>query len=131
MDGGRIGAAISPYFGLAGLATGGALIAYGHIHNPIFYLIMLGGSYSTATRLFGWTESETAPNYYDIGGQAQAGIFGAYATIVGLLLALIQYNNSKRLTPKQLQSGESRESSPSEGLMIYDDYFDSSVYDEN
>ena len=45
MDGGRIGNAISPAIGVAGLVGGGALIYYNTIHNPIFYLIMLGGTW--------------------------------------------------------------------------------------
>ncbi len=47
MDGGRIGNAISPYFGLLGLAAGGTLVSMGAVHNPIFYLIMLGGQRCT------------------------------------------------------------------------------------
>lgn len=53
MDGGRIGSAVSPYFGVAGLATGGGLIYAGMVTNPIFYLIMLSGTWTTGKRLFG------------------------------------------------------------------------------
>ncbi len=53
LDGGRIGAAVSPYFGAAGLVAGGGLIYAGMITNPIFYLIMMSGTYTTGKRLFG------------------------------------------------------------------------------
>jgi Zn-dependent protease len=54
MDGGRVLSAVSPYFGVAGLVGGAGCIYYDLIGNPLFYLIMLGGTYSSVQRVMGW-----------------------------------------------------------------------------
>jgi hypothetical protein len=114
MDGGRIGNAISPYFGVAGLAAGGTLIYMKAIYNPIFYLIMLTGAYSTASRFFGWDkpgEGEEGygegdgkrKDYYNIGGGKQVGLCVGYFGLIGVLLSGMAANAVYKKPPKQLQ----------------------------
>ena len=54
LDGGRVLSPISPYFGVAGLMGGAGCIYFNVIGNPIFYLIMMGGAYSSIQRIMGW-----------------------------------------------------------------------------
>lgn len=104
MDGGRIGGAISPYFGLVGLAGGGALLYAGAVSNPIFYLLMLSGAFSTGSRLF-FTGDNEAHNrdYYRIGAQRQVLILAGYLGLVALLLAGMAQNNQRRKPPRQIE----------------------------
>lgn len=103
LDGGRITNAVSPYFGVAGLAAGGAMIYADIIHNPIFYLIMLGGTYTTGMRVFGYEEKENK-DYYKIPRSEQTSILAGYVGLVMALLYAMKENNKKRKTPKQLQA---------------------------
>ena len=129
LDGGRIGTAISPWFNVAGVAGGGWLIYSGVVTNPIFYLIMMGGCYSTAARMFGWEERENK-NYYRVPGQKQAALLSGYVGLVTFLLYAMGENNRKRKTPRQLQAeldgtvDAGAPHNPSDGL--YDDFFASS-----
>jgi hypothetical protein len=107
LDGGRVLGAISPAFGVLGLGAGAGLVASGSVSNPLFYLIMLGGAYHTVSRFAGWSESELPPHYYDLDRATQTKIFAAYLALVGALLLAMQHNNSRRKSPKQLQT-ESR-----------------------
>ena len=101
LDGGRICSAISPSIGVLGLAGGGALIYYGTISNPIFYLIMMAGTYQTTSRFMGWEEAPE--DYYKISYQNQGTLFGAYLALVAALLLAMKENNSRRKTPSQLR----------------------------
>ncbi len=141
MDGGRIGNAVSPWFGVAGLGLGGALLMHGMVSNPIFYLIMLGGTWSTASRFFGWGEEQEGEgagsdkDYYKIRGQDQAKILAAYGALIAALLLAMRDNNKSRKTPKQLQQQQEEYSSDyhsdlewselkgKQGGAVYDDYF--------
>jgi len=125
LDGGRIGEAISPYFGVAGLLGGGALIYMDAIHNPIFYLIMLSGLYSTTMRFTEWDSSKHSRDYYNIPRGKQLAILGAYMSLIcGLILAMKE-NNKYRKTPKQLRDPDSsdRNINPFQAEALYDDYF--------
>ena len=101
MDGGRICGAISPYIGVVGLSGGGAMIYYGVVSNPIFYLIMMAGTYQTFSRFMGWEEE--SEDYYRISGVDQASLFAAYVALIGGLILAMRENNRSRKTPKQLQ----------------------------
>lgn len=104
MDGGRIGNAISPVASGLGLLGGGALAVQGHIHNPIFYLILLGGAYSFASRAFGWEEhTQRGPHYYKIGPRRQFVLSAAYVGLVVALLAGMAESSRRKKSPKQLQ----------------------------
>ena len=125
MDGGRIGEAINPYFGVAGLVGGGALIYMDAIHNPIFYLIMLSGAYTTTMRITGWDDSKHR-DYYNIPRGKQLTILGAYLSLVCALLLAMKENNKYRKTPKQLRNPNNSDSSPPDPFQreaLYDDYF--------
>lgn len=101
LDGGRIASALSPWINVAGLCGGVGLIYLGVIHNPLFYLIMLAGTYTTAMRFFGSTPID--PSYYQIPGHKKLGIGVAYLALVVTLLLGMAWNNKNRLTPQQLK----------------------------
>jgi Zn-dependent protease len=131
MDGGRITNAVSPYFGVVGVASGGALIYASAVHNPLFYLILLGGTYSTAARIFGW-EEKANKDYYRIPRTQQGGIMIGYLGLVAILLVAMNANNEKRKTPKQLEREKMYGGSEdpwavgrgsNQGDGVYDDYF--------
>ena len=103
MDGGRIASAISPYFGLVGLAGGAGLIYTGAIGNPLFYLIMLGGAYSTTERIMGWDQRALPPGYYNLSRGSQISVFTGYLSVIMALLVAMNINNQKRKTPRQLE----------------------------
>ena len=101
MDGGRICGAISPYFGLVGLGLGGTMAYNGMIHNPIFYLILLGGGYETIMRFY--DPNHAPPNYYRITNGQRAAITGGYFGLVGALFGAMAWNRQYMMTPEQLQ----------------------------
>ncbi len=105
LDGGRIGSAISPWVGVAGLGAGGLMIYANAVHNPIFYLIMLGGTYSSVVRLMGW-EDRPNKDYYRIPPGDQARIFAAYVSLVAALIWAMQENNKRRKTPNQIKAAQ-------------------------
>lgn len=125
LDGGRITSAISPYFGYIGLAGGAGLIYADVISNPLFYLIMMGGTYSTVQRTMGWDSRDLPPRYYDISRGSQATIFASYLAVIAALLAAMKMNNQKRKTPRQLEREKSG------GYITYhDDWANDDVYDD-
>jgi Zn-dependent protease len=135
MDGGRIANAISPSIGVLGLAGGGALIYYGVVHNPIFYLIMLSGVYTTGTRFFGDSDDPNEKNYYKIGGANQAALLSGYLGLIAALIYAMRENDKRRKTPKQLRYEQGlpdhEVSGPwaaEHGDGVYDDFF---ALDEN
>lgn len=132
LDGGRIGAAISPAFGVAGLMMGGFIIYEGLISNPIFYLVMAGGAYSTTSRLMGWDEAQKPNNYYKISYQDQASLFTLYVTLIAGAIYAMRENNKRRKTPKQLEAEQRSPWASSQAPwytddgIVYDDFFESS-----
>jgi len=109
LDGGRIGGALSPYAGVAGLGIGGLLAYSGQIHNPIFYLILLMGGYETFMRFYD-PLAYTPPHYYNITKTQRAAITAGY---FGLIMALIvaMDANSRYRKPPEVLMGEQREKS--------------------
>lgn len=73
------------------------------VSNPLFYLIMMGGTYHTVSQFAGWNESHLPPNYYNLDRMTQGKIFAAYLMLVAGLLFAMKQNNSKRKSPKQIQ----------------------------
>lgn len=102
LDGGRICGAISPYAGVVGLGMAGLMAYEGMIHNPIFYLILLGGGYETFMRFYD-PLGHAPPNYYHITSAQRMAITGGYFGLVGALFAIMAWNQQYMLTPKQLQ----------------------------
>eukprot|EP00596_Hydrurales_sp_CCMP1899_P008739 CAMPEP_0119034218 /NCGR_PEP_ID=MMETSP1177-20130426/1231_1 /TAXON_ID=2985 /ORGANISM="Ochromonas sp, Strain CCMP1899" /LENGTH=350 /DNA_ID=CAMNT_0006991507 /DNA_START=222 /DNA_END=1274 /DNA_ORIENTATION=- len=139
LDGGRIGSAIHPYMNSIGLVGGGALIYYNSIHNPIFYLIMLSGTYTTVSRIFGWDEEEGSKDYYKIGTDKQGGLFGAYIALIASLVLAMKENDKHRKTPRQLQheqdygdgGGQWKEDTFGNKDGVYDDFFPTLDDNEN
>lgn len=101
LDGGRIGGAISPWFLVAGLGAGGAMAYQGMIHNPIFFLIMLSGAFSTYDRFFG---TGTHPTYYLIPPGQKFILSGAYVALIVFLLAAMAWNQQYRKSLRQLRA---------------------------
>ncbi|GBG25427.1 Hypothetical Protein FCC1311_016452 [Hondaea fermentalgiana] len=101
LDGGRIGGAISPWFLVAGLAGGGAMIYQGMVGNPIFYLVMLSGAFSTYDRFFG---SGTHPTYHFIPPGQKFVLSAAYVALIVALLAAMAYNQKHRKSLAQLRA---------------------------
>lgn len=102
LDGGRIGNAISKYTLLAGLGAGGALIATGTIANPIFYLIVGAGGYSTYQRFYG-SAKDLPASYYKISGSQRTMIGLGYLGLVGLILLAMKFNAKRKVDPKYLE----------------------------
>lgn len=103
LDGGRIGDTISPYFGLVGLSAGGCMIYLDAISNPIFYLVMLSGVYSTGMRFFGDNDKEKE-EYYNIPKSKQMLVLTSYLALIASLIMAMNENNKYRMTPKQLEA---------------------------
>ena len=102
LDGGRICGAISPYAGVVGIGMGGLMAYEGMIHNPIFYLILLGGGYETFMRFYD-PLGHAPPNYYRITSAQRMAITGGYFGLVGALFAAMAWNQQYMLTPEQLR----------------------------
>lgn len=124
LDGGRIGKAISPAVAVGGLGIGGLMLYHGVVSSPLFYIIMLAGTYSTGSRLLGY--DQMPQGYYDIPLRTKAGVSGAYLALIAALLYAMQVNNRHRKTPRQLKAEK-------EGVFlpeahghrdgVYDDFF--------
>lgn len=116
LDGGRITSAINPFFNILGIAGGGYLIYEGIIHNPLFYLILLSGTYTTGSRLYhhyryGIIDPDKPFNYYHIPNSSKKyKITFYYFALIATLIGCMSYNNiykvssDKLLKQKQLQN---------------------------
>jgi len=102
MDGGRICGALSPYAGIAGLGLGGALIYNDVVTNPIFYLVMLSGAYSTFMRFYS-PQGYLPLNYYDITRTQRLGLTAGYFGLISALIAATAMNNQFKKSPRQLE----------------------------
>lgn len=107
LDGGRIGNALSPYAGLAGVGLSGGMIASGMVSNPIFYLITMAGSYSTGVRL--WNQYKGIPDlshpkyYYSISSNQKMIIAGSYFGLISALFGAMAMNSQFKRTPEQIE----------------------------
>ena len=130
-----IGEAISPYLGVVGLSAGGYMIYFDMISNPIFYLLMLSGAYSTSMRLFGWDNNDNK-EYYNIPKSKQMFVLTSYLTLIASLIIAMKENDKYRMTPKQLEALKNKDNNDdiwNIGLInpneqqhkdgVYDDYF--------
>ncbi len=106
MDGGRVAAVLSKWISLGGLGIGGALIWYGVVANPLFYLILFMGVISTAGRFFG--KSPVNPDYYKLSNVTKVKLIGAYAAIVAALLAGMAVNDQFRKTPQEMREARGK-----------------------
>jgi len=99
LDGGRIGGAVSPWFLVAGMTGGGFMIYNGMIHNPIFYLIMLSGAFTTYDRFLG---SGTHESYHRIPFGQKARIGAGYIGLIVALLVAMAWNQNHKKSLHQL-----------------------------
>jgi len=129
MDGGRIGGAIHPVVSVGGIAAGSYLVLNGVIQNPIIYLVLGAGAWSTGRRVLGYDDFHES--YYRIGGEKKLGISVAYICLIGALLAAMKKNNEKRRTPKQLQRIEDGFEDANVDGKLYDDFFGDDNDDED
>jgi len=120
MDGGRICGALSPYAGLVGLGLGGTMAYEGMIHNPIFYLILLGGGYETFMRFYD-PVGHAPPNYYRITNRQRAAITAGYFGLVASLFGAMAWNSQYKLSPQQLQQKQVDETTRWNDFEAHDD----------
>ena len=106
MDGGRIGKALSPYAGVAGVGIAGSMIALGQVSNPIFYLITMGGAYQTGMRFWndykGIVDTSLPRNYYLISNRDRMKIAGGYFGLLGFLFTTMAVNEHFKKSPERL-----------------------------
>ena len=102
MDGGRIAGALSPYAGVVGLGMGGGLIATGAISNPIIYLIMLAGGWSTFQRFYD-PAGHAPANYYKITSQQRGILGGCYFGLIGAIVAGMSLNAVNKKPPEEIR----------------------------
>ena len=131
LDGGRIGSALSPYAGVAGVGIAGSMIAMGQVSNPIFYLITMGGAYQTGTRLWNDyngvvnTSSHLPRNYYNITNSERMRIGCGYFGLIGTLFATMALNERFKKSPERMIFEEKAQRSDISGTglsNIYRDY---------
>jgi len=101
MDGGRIAGALSPYAGVVGLGMGGGLLYTGVITNPIMYLIMLSGAWSTFQRFY--DPQHHPPNYYKITPQQRGILGGCYFGLIGVIVAGMSLNAVHKKPPEEIR----------------------------
>eukprot|EP00501_MAST-03F_sp_TOSAG23-6_P002254 GSMAST32.ASY1.ANO1.2354.1 assembled CDS len=89
MDGGRISSAISPFLQLGGLGIGGLMIYQGIVQNPIFYLIMMAGTFNAYQR---FTGAGPPKSYFKIGAEKRGAITVTYIALIAALLLAMAWN---------------------------------------
>ena len=102
LDGGRIAGALSRHFLLFGLAGCGGLI-FLYPSNPLLYLILLSGSYTTYTRYFPSSMTPSDFRYYDLSQSQRVAIASSYAGLVVFIAAVMSLNDRIRKSPEQLR----------------------------
>ncbi|CAB9501038.1 metalloendopeptidase activity [Seminavis robusta] len=102
LDGGKIAGACSPYAGVVGLGMGGGLLYGGVISNPIFYLVMLAGGWSTFQRFYD-PKGYAPPNFYKITPTQKAGISAGYVGLVGTIMLAMSANAVNKKSPEEIK----------------------------
>ncbi len=128
MDGGRIGNALSPYAGLAGVGIAGSLIVLDQIQNPIFYLVTLAGGYQTGMRLWndynGVVDKSLPRNYYMISKSERMKIAGGYFGLMGVLFTAMSVNEYYKKSPERLRFEQKAQNSVMPGLGLNNNHKD-------
>ena len=79
--------------------VGGTVAVYkGEIHNPIVYLILLGGYYTTAARCLGWEKVD--PRAVLLTARGKGVVAAAYVGLAVALGALMQANRLRLRGPR-------------------------------
>ena len=107
LDGGRIGNALSPKIGVAGVGLAGSMIYTGAVTNPIFYLITLAGGYQSGMRLWkdykGIVDTSLPRNFYRISQKERVVIAGSYLGLIAVLFSAMAMNENYKKTPQQVR----------------------------
>ncbi len=107
LDGGRIGNALSPKIGVAGVGLAGSMIYTGAVTNPIFYLITLAGGYQSGMRLWndykGIVDTSLPKNFYRITAKERMVIGGSYFGLITVLFSAMAVNEHYKKTPEQIR----------------------------
>jgi Zn-dependent protease len=102
MDGGRIAGALSPWFGVAGLAGGAGLAYTGVVQNPLFYLILLAGGFNTFQQFYD-PAAHRPPHYYRITPMQRAAIGTSYFGLCATLLLAMSANQVNKKSPEEIR----------------------------
>jgi hypothetical protein len=91
----------------------------GLVHNPLFFIILLSGTWTTGSRLYshyryGKMDTDKPYGYYDIPSAQRLKISAYYFGLIALLVFAMYQNNKFKKSPRQLK-GESE-------VIVYD-YF--------
>ena len=110
LDGGRIGNALSPYAGVAGVGLASTMILSGAIHNPIFYLITLAGGYQSGMRLYNLHykgiphhDPSLPPYYYNLTKSQKMTVGAGYFGLLSVLFGSMAMNEHLKKSPRRLQ----------------------------
>lgn len=110
LDGGRIGNALSPYAGAAGVGIASTMILSGAIHNPIFYLITLAGGYQSGKRLYNLHykgipqhDPSLPPYYYNLTKSQKMTVGAGYFGLLSVLFGSMAMNEHLKKSPSRLQ----------------------------
>ena len=99
--------AISPWIGVAGVGIGGSMVYLDVINNPLFYLILLTGAWSSGSRVYnkykyGIIDPTKPYYYYDIPTGDKGKVIGYYVFVLGAMMYCMKVNDKYRRTPRQL-----------------------------
>ena len=130
LDGGRVADAISPWLSAAGLGLGGIVVYAGIVSNPIFYLVLLGGTFQVGSRIYDVVfpsleskikeQQRIKKRITNRGPMVLVGL--VYAALVASLLIAMRLNNQGRKTPSQIRREKQQ--------LHHDDYGDVSLDDD-
>ncbi len=110
LDGGRIGNALSPYAGVAGVGIASSMIYAGTVSNPLFYLITMAGGYSSGMRLWndynGVVDQSLPKNFYFISQKEKTIIAGSYFALMATLFSAMAVNEKLKKSPERIRFEE-------------------------
>ena len=114
MDGGRVAGILSKWLLLAGWCSGAALLLSGLVGSPLFYLLMLAGTWTTASRFWNAGSQQA---YYNITANQKARLAALYLATTAALLAAMQWNKQHLQSPRQLAHSSGTASDMPQGLL--------------
>lgn len=95
MDGGRVAETISKYMMLGGLGVGAMALSSGLVSNPLFYLVMMAGGWSTYRAFYPLLgEMEEYPRgYWAISSSQKLTVGVLYSALLACLLSAMAVNS--------------------------------------
>lgn len=124
LDGGHLAQAIHPIIGVGGVCLGWYMVYAGAVGNPIFFLIILAGTWETGQKMFGYDEKP--PGYYALSAGTKVGFGLLYSALIAALIGGMAVNSKRKKSPKQLQAIKEGRLLIADGDVQnggYDDYF--------